>query len=203
MPPITCFLPKPGMEPMIPEGPCAPGKRVQNPWQSVCPILFQELLLLPAIPLTQVPEVPVVQPKHPAVLVTPCCPTPWDSSVWGFFSSLPLNQTNQPKAETSFVFSKCSFCMCEVEHSGTEKRHIYGCPCHFSCIFHACALQWSGLAGRSQASHLWSPSVQKKGPTLGASRGNVASEMGACRGSLLNLAGNEGEMARNLLSCPS
>lgn len=74
---------------MVPEGPCATGSCVQNPWQNICPILFQELLLLQPVPLTQVSEIPVLEPKHPAVLVTLCYPTPWDSSV--VFIHLLLN----------------------------------------------------------------------------------------------------------------
>lgn len=115
----------------------------------------------------------MVESKHPAVLVTPYHPTQWEPSGFGFFFfSLHLNQTNQPITETSFMFSRCSFCMCEVEHSGTEKHHIYRCPCCFSCVLHVCVLQLLGFAGWSQVS-VW--------PALEVSQGNVASEMGACR----------------------
>lgn len=44
--------------------------------------------------------------------------------------------------------------------------------------------------------------MQQRRPALEVNLGNVASEMGVCRDSLLNLAGNEGEMTRNLLTCP-
>lgn len=44
--------------------------------------------------------------------------------------------------------------------------------------------------------------MEQRRPALEVNLGNVASEMGVFRGSLLNLAGNEGEMTRNLLACP-
>lgn len=44
--------------------------------------------------------------------------------------------------------------------------------------------------------------MQERGPALEVNLGNAASELGVCRGSLLNLVGNEGEMAGNFLTCP-
>lgn len=118
-----------------------------------------------------------------------------------FFSS--SFKTEKPEVESSFAVSEGSFCTCEAEHSGSKKCHI--CSCLSSCSWALrgfSALAFTALVGvhSSPWTHLQPRSAQQEGLALKVNQGNVMSETGACRDSLLNSACSEEKWLRNLLT---
>lgn len=115
-------------------------------------------------------------------------------------------KTEKPKTESSFAVSEGSFCTCEAEHSGGKKCHICSYLSSCSWALRGITTQaFTALVGfhSNPWTHLQPHSAQQEGLALKVNQGNVVSETGVCRDSLLNSACNEEKWLRNLLTWPS